>query len=251
MRRRGRSPGNRAVINALAGGYAAAGMPKEAVAIFRAEDLTHASPADYRAAIGSALAANDMKDAETWLRFGLDQFPRDPQMLVLAAKFETARGDVTRAAEYYRAALKVMPANDAGTVLTNELSMAPATVAAPLPNSRQPQGLSDLLAQPVNGTFANGTQQPASTQPYLPSYNMSPSAMPVPMLTPSYTPQAPATTTPQKNTTLKDYVPQSRLEGAPSSGLPGERVAPDSAERGEARGLSFLYAWRAGQRSRG
>jgi tetratricopeptide (TPR) repeat protein len=217
-------PGNRAVINALAGGYAAAGMPKEAVAIFRAEDLTHASAADYKAAIGSALAANDFKDAETWLRFGLDQYPRDPQMMVLAAKFEAARGDPTRAAEYYRAALKVMPANDSATVLANELSQA--TVAAPLPSSRQPQGLSDLLGQPENSNvYANGTQQPGATQPYLPSYNMSPSAAPVPMLTPpygapNYSPQnqAPATT-PSRTTTLKDYVPQSRLEGAPSAGL--------------------------------
>jgi tetratricopeptide (TPR) repeat protein len=215
-------PRNPMVINALAGGYAAAGRPKDAVAIFRAEDLTHASPADYKAAVGSALAANDLKDAETWLRYGLDQYPRDAQILVLAAKFETASGDPTRAAEYYHAALKVLPANDAGTVLTNELSMAPATVAAPLPNSRQPQGLSDLLAQPESGNvYANGMQQPASTQPYLPSYNMSPSAMPIPMLTPSYTPQiqAPATTTPQKSTTLKDYIPQSRLDEAPAAGL--------------------------------
>jgi len=39
-------PGNRTVINALAGGYAAAGRSKDAVAIFRAEDLTHASAAE-------------------------------------------------------------------------------------------------------------------------------------------------------------------------------------------------------------
>jgi len=61
-----------------------------------------------------------MKDAETWLRFGLDQFPRDPQMMVLAAKFETARGDPQRAAEYYRAALKIMPRSDAESVLATE-----------------------------------------------------------------------------------------------------------------------------------
>jgi predicted Zn-dependent protease len=217
-------PGNRTVINALAGGYAGAGMPKEAVAIFRAEDLTHAEAADYKAAVGAALAANDMKDAETWLRYGLDLYPRDPQMLVLAAKYEAAEGDPQRAAEYYRAALKAMPANDAGTTLANELSRAPATMAAPLPNSRQPQGLSDLLA-PANGSvLANGVQQPATIQPYLPSY-MSPNTAPVPLLAPQYQPPttvpAPA---PAKSTTLKDYVPKTQLEGAPAPGLRSEAV---------------------------
>jgi len=226
-------PGNRTVINALAGGYSAAGMPKEAVAIFRAEDLTHASAADYKAAIGSALAANDMKDAETWLRYGLDLYPRDPQMLVMAAKFETARGDAQRAEEYYHAALKVMPRNDAGSTLAMELSQAPATVPAALPNSRQPQSLSDLLGQPGGG-YANGAPQP-STQPYLPSYNMGPGAAPVPLLAPEYGPnytpqtQAPAMQTTPKNTTLKDYVPQSRLEGEPADGLVSE-AAPLSAQ---------------------
>jgi tetratricopeptide (TPR) repeat protein len=231
-------PGNRAVINALASGYAAAGMPKEAVAIFRTEDLTHASPADYKAAIGSALAANDLKDAETWLRFGLDQFPRDPQMMVLAAKFEVARGDPVRAAEYYHAALKVLPL-DSGTVLANELSRTPATVVAPLPNSRQPQGLSDLLAQP--DVYANGTQQQPS--PYLPSYNFNPNAVPVPLLAPQYAPgyapqnQMPAAA-PQKNTTLKDYIPQSRLESEPAQLRELHQSAQSVAEHGAYR--SFI-----------
>jgi len=233
-------PGNRTVINALAGGYAAAGRAKEAVAIFRAEDLTHATAADYKAAIGSALAANDMKDAETWLRYGLDQFPRDPQMMVLAAKFETVRGDPQRAEEYYHAALKVMPNSDAGTALAGELSQA--TVVAPLPSSRQPQGLSDLLGQPDSSIYAHG-MQPGATQPYLPSYNMNPA--PVPLLTPygpsgpSYMPQtqAPATTTPPKNTTLKDY-PQSRLENVPSTVRELHQSAQSMAEHGAYR--SFI-----------
>ena len=96
-------PGNPTVIKALASGYASAGMPKEAIAIYRAEDFTNAPVADYRSAVGAALAANDLRDAEIWLRFGLERFPKDAPLLVLAAKFEQARGDANRAGAGNRA----------------------------------------------------------------------------------------------------------------------------------------------------
>ena len=97
------------VIKILAAGYATDGQSRKAVAIWKAQDLKTGSVTDYRAAIGAALAANDQNDAETWLRFGLDQYPQDPDLLILGAKFEQARGDNSRAADYYRASLKAMP----------------------------------------------------------------------------------------------------------------------------------------------
>src|ERR1700678_1233184 len=81
-------PDNPTVIKALANGYARAGQPNEAVLIYKAQNMSSASAADYEAAVGAALAANDGKDAETWLRFALRAYPSDPQVLILAAKFE-------------------------------------------------------------------------------------------------------------------------------------------------------------------
>ena len=213
-------PGNPAVLRALATGYASAGMPKEAVAIFRSQNMSTATAGDYRSAIGAALTANDMKDAEVWLRFGLDQYPRDPDMLKLAAQFEQARGNANRAAEYYRAALAVMPPSDPGTELAGELSQPMPKMAAPLPSARQPADLATMLSEPDSTAPMYGA--PQAPRPYLPSYGSGAGNAPVQLNNsmpgggamgapqPAY-PQAPPAE-PSHNSRLKDYVPQSRLE---------------------------------------
>lgn len=168
-------PGNPSVARALGTGYANAGMPKEAVSIFRSQDLSTASADDYKAAAGAALSANDLKDAEVWLRFGLEQYPRDPQMLNLAGKFEAQRGDANRAAEYYRAALKLMPAGDPGMELAGELHQPMPAMTRPSTREAQQQDLASLLGQP-DPTTAAGTQR---SQPYLPSFGGGASTAPV------------------------------------------------------------------------
>lgn len=165
-------PDNPGVYKALASGYLRAGLPKQAVAIFKTQDMTTASSSDYKAAIGSALAANDSKDAETWLRFALEQYPRDSQVLSLAARFEQARGDSNRAADYYKASLAAMPPPDPGAELADELSrpvaaMRPPTVA-------QQQDLASLLAPGTDATTAPGNVtvvDETPSRPYLPSYS--------------------------------------------------------------------------------
>ena len=159
-------PDNPAVIKALAGGYVRAGLPKQAVMIFRSQDMTSASASDYKAAVGAALAANDLKDAETWLRYGLEQYPHDGQMLNLAARFEQARGDSGRAAEYYRASLAAMPEPDPGAELANVLSQPSPLNPRALPTQSQSQGLAALLAPGADATAA-----PQPQKPYLPSYS--------------------------------------------------------------------------------
>ena len=62
---------------------------------------------------------------------------------MLGAKFEQARGDSGRAAEYYRASLAAMPPGDPGAELANELSQ-PLPVAR-LPKPAEPQDLATLL----------------------------------------------------------------------------------------------------------
>ncbi len=102
-------PNNLTVRKAVAGGFARVGRAREAVAIFKTVPMQDASAGDFEGAIGAALAANDKNQAEIWLRQALDRFGTDPAILELAARYEQARGDNERAADYYRAALAVMP----------------------------------------------------------------------------------------------------------------------------------------------
>jgi cellulose synthase operon protein C len=153
-------PDNPAVLRALASGYARAGLPKQAVLIFKSQDMTTATASDYKAAVGAALAAGDMKIAETWLRYGFDKYPKDSEILALAAKFEQARGNTNRAADYYRASLAALPPRDPAAELAAELSQPQAM--ASLPNPSHPKDLASLLSTP---------DSTAPVQPYLPSYN--------------------------------------------------------------------------------
>ena len=221
-------PGNSGVIKALAGGYSRAGMQKQAVAIWKSMDMTQAPAADYKAAVGAALASGDSKDAENWLRFGLNQYPKDAQLLVLGARFEQARGDVNRAADYYRASLAAMPAADPAGELASELSRPGPD--APLPGSRSGQDLSTLLAPGMasNDQAVSVQQQTARpSQPYLPGGGPSNANVPVPLgpeyqYNPSAEPTvpgygtnpvpSPAVSAPATKTRLRDYVPQASVD---------------------------------------
>ena len=153
-------PDNPAVLRALASGYVRAGLPKQAVLIFKSQDMRTATASDYNAAVGAALAAGDMKIAEAWLRYGLDKYPKDSEMLALAGKFEQARGNTNRAADYYRASLAALPPRDPTADLAAELSQ-PQTMAS-LPTPSHPKDLASLLSTPDLTT---------PTQPCLPTYN--------------------------------------------------------------------------------
>ena len=212
-------PNNPGVLRALASGYARAGLPKQSVAIYKTQDMTAATASDYKAAVGAALASNDQKQAETWLRFGLDAYPRDAQMLTLGAKFEQAHGNSGRAADYFRASLAALPPGDPGSELAGELTLPlPATR---LPSPAQPQDLATLLG----GGNANTPDSAASAlpaqpeHPYLPSYNnlsgqapvsvgsgyTGQNVVPAYMGNPAPRPNSPVSTRPS---TLRDYAPQ-------------------------------------------
>jgi len=102
-------PDNLAVRKAVAGGYVRVGRAKESLALFKTIPMQDATSGDFQGAIGAALAANDRAEAEIWLRQALDRYPRSPAILSLAARYEQARGDNQRAADYYRASLAAMP----------------------------------------------------------------------------------------------------------------------------------------------
>ena len=203
-------PDNPEVIKILANGYASAGMPKQAVAIWKSEDLKTAPVTDYRAAVGAALAADDERDAETWLRFGLDQYPKDSDLLLLAARFEVARGDNNRAADYYRVALRAMPASDPGTELSTELGR-PEPMSNGTPSSaRAGQDLATLLATKDDAPVQQ-TMQPAMQRPsYLPSDAGAGSGAPIQMYSPGNS---------------DNVVPSYMSNPAPSSGAPAAAPA--------------------------
>lgn len=157
-------PDNAAVLRALAAGYARAGLPKQAVNIFKSQDMTSATASDYRSAVGAAIAAADLKTTETWLRFGLDAYPRDAALLSLGAKFEQARGNSSRAADYFRASLAALPPADPGAELAGQLSQPAPAVR--LPGSSGPQDLATLLGASIDAPEIRS--QPA--RPYLPNY---------------------------------------------------------------------------------
>ena len=214
-------PENPGVLRALAAGYARAGLPRQAVTIFKAQDMTAATSSDYKSAVGAALASGDVKDAEAWLRYGLDAYPKDAQMLTLGAKFEQARGNSGRAADYFRASLAALPPGDPGSELATELSQ-PVTVAR-LPSATQSQDLASLLSSGMDSPASAdaATQNAEASRPYLPSYNNltgeapvqlpgasyngTSAAVPGYMANPGYrTNQQPAS----NRSTLKNYVPQ-------------------------------------------
>ncbi len=210
-------PDNPGVLRALASGYARAGLPKQSVAIFKSQDMTSASASDYKSAVGAALAAGDTKIAETWLRYGLDAYPKDAEMLNLGAKFEQARGNSSRAADYYKASLAALPPGDPGAELANELSQ-PMPVTR-LPKPAEPQDLATLLSSPDAADAVSQPTQPSP--PYLPSFTNSYGQAPVQVNngsvyngTSSVVPQYmanPDSRSPQQGSggsTLKDYVPQ-------------------------------------------
>ena len=160
-------PDNPAAIKALAIGYQQAGQPHQAVLIYKAQNLSKASAADYQAAVGAALAAGDNKDAEIWLRYALAAYPSDPQILMLGARFEQARGDTARAIKYYRASLKAMPPAPSVPKLAAELGLPASSAPASLPSPAQPQDISILLAPDSSDWPSPAPAGPV--QPYAPS----------------------------------------------------------------------------------
>jgi tetratricopeptide (TPR) repeat protein len=159
-------PDNMDVRKAVAGGYARVGRAKESVAIYKTIPMQDATPGDFEGAVGAALAANDKVQAEAWLRQALERYPKDGSILSLAARFEQARGDNQRAADYYRAALAAMPKRSPTEKLAHELSYPDEDTHA-----RRAITAGDLqrLLDPDNEPFARTMKLPP-----LPAYGADP-----------------------------------------------------------------------------
>jgi tetratricopeptide (TPR) repeat protein len=169
-------PDNMSVRKAVAGGYAQVGRAHEALVLFKSVPMQDASAGDFRGAVGAALGANDRAQAEVWLRQGLDRFPRDAGILQLAARFEQARGDNQRAADYYRASLAALPPASPVDRLAHELVNPEQDTRAH--RASTPADLQRLL-DPENEPFQKTTKLPP-----LPAYGADPYAGSAPVVLP-------------------------------------------------------------------
>lgn len=159
-------PDNITVRKVLAGGYVRTGQAKEALAIYKSVGMQDASAADFQGAIGAALSANDKIQAEAWLRQALERFPKDASILAMAARFEQARGDNQRAADYWRASLAAMPTASPTDRLAHDLAYPDVSKTGR--KARTPADLQQLL-NPENEPFSKTTKLPP-----LPSYGPDP-----------------------------------------------------------------------------
>jgi cellulose synthase operon protein C len=226
-------PDNTQVKKVLAGGYLRTGQTREALAIYKSVGMLDASAADFQGAIGAALAANDKTQAEAWLRQALDRFPNDAAILGMAARFEQARGDNQRAADYWRASLAAMPAASPTDKLAHV--MAYPDVSTKTHKATTAADLQQLL-NPDNEPFAKTTKLPP-----LPSYGPDPYngrapvviGQPQPAVQQSPSIAVPTTTDvpisaapPSHSTTIPVPVPQAR---GPDATQPANNTATTTA----------------------
>jgi tetratricopeptide (TPR) repeat protein len=226
-------PDNLTVRKAVAGGYLRVGRAKESLQIFKQIDFQDASAGDFQGAIGAALTANDKGQAETWLRQALDRYPHDSAILALAARFEQARGDNGRAADYWRASLAAMPTVSPTDRLAHELNHPEAIK----PNNRAatPNDLAHLLSPDADATPNSGKS--GRPLPPLPAYGQDPydprapiliNPSPQPGTTPGSLPVYPVPTTTTAPLPAYEITPTPRPQPGPSSQLlPDLRLPPE------------------------
>ena len=226
-------PDNLTVRKAVAAGYLRIGKSKESLLLFKKIDLQDANAADFQGAIGSALAANDKAQAEQWLRQGLERYPRDSAILALAARFEQARGDNARAADYWRASIAAMPEVTPTDKLAHTL-MTPEQVRR---GPATPTDLANMLNPDRDPSVKSRNSGPLL--PPLPSYGPDPYSpgAPVILTTPPPVPgsgTAPVTapTYPAPSTTTAPIpVPQSDLNPSSQPASSGAATKPGTSKK--------------------
>ena len=126
-------PDNLIVRRAVASAYARVGRYGESLTLFKGVSMEDATSGDFQGAIGAAFSVTDMAQAEAWLRMALARYSNDPQILGLAARFELARGNAQRAADFWRASLAAMPPGSVVQGLDRGLVYPPGAYRTPAP----------------------------------------------------------------------------------------------------------------------
>jgi hypothetical protein len=167
-------PDNMDVRRAVAGAYAKVGKASDSVALFKSIPMQDATSGDLQSAIGAALAAPDLPQAEIWLRQALGSFPADPRILSLAARFEQARGNNQRATDYWRASLAAMPPGSAAEHLDSGVVNSPSSFETTSPAGLPHLDLKRLLDPREDTSDKSGKLPPLPSYPS--SNNHPPSA---------------------------------------------------------------------------
>ena len=212
-------PDNLTVRKAVAGGYARVGRAKESLALYKAIPMQDATSGDFQGAIGAALQANDRTQAELWLRQALDRYTRDPAILALAARYEMARGDNQRAAEYWRASLAAMPATTPVDRLAHELVYPEQDVRA-----HRAVTAADLhrLLDPNDEPFAKTTKVPP-----LPAYGFDPYQGSAPVVPSQTAPQQTPSATGNNASSTSDTQPANLPDSNPAVRIIPSTQAPN------------------------
>jgi tetratricopeptide (TPR) repeat protein len=220
-------PDNMNVRRAVAGAYGKVGRAADSLALFKTIPMDDASAGDFDAAIGAALGATDMAQAEAWLRIALGRYPNDPQILGLAARFEQARGNSQRATDFWRASLAAMPPGASVERLDSGLLYPPGTYKAPGPGDLK--RMLDPRSEPPQRVTKTGA---------LPSYGAEPSSRYLPSV------PAPPASVPQRNQWIQAPSGNPLPLPAPQMNNPGTTPGPQSSvpnQQGETLRNAPLY----------
>ncbi|MGA3332979.1 MAG: cellulose synthase subunit BcsC-related outer membrane protein [Terracidiphilus sp.] len=215
-------PDNLSVRFAAAAAYARIGRAQDALALYKSIPMSNAGSGEFQGAIGAALAAKDMAQAEIWLRVALNRFPSDPNVLGLAARFEQARGNNVRAGEFWRAALAAIPPGSAMNSQESGFDVATGLSSAPGPGETRRLLDPRLDAHPSAEEIAP-----------LPSFKpQTPAPAPIETLPPAATGQ-PQISAPSRNPLPLPYM-GSNPDYAPSEQGTAPVYAPHGASRNTA-----------------
>ncbi len=221
-------PDNMNVRRAVAGAYARIGRATDALALYKAIPMGDATPGDYSGAITAAITARDMAQAESWLREAMARYPKDPQVLGLAAQFEQARGNDERATEFWRAAIAAMPPGSEIKPLPSLLPGAAGYYQAPAPGDSK--RLLDPRFSPLPGaTDAAPLPSYASPAPVSPVAQPSASTQPTPWISQPAGPPLPLPS--QLSAAPSDLSSGSDLPAQPTvrAALPGGQLPQGAA----------------------
>ena len=232
-------PNNVNVLRAVAGAYAKIGRYGESLTLYKSVSMEDATPGDFKGAINAAFSVTDMAQAETWLRVALARYPGDPQILGLAARFELARGNPQRAADFWRASLATMPPGSVVEGLEHGLLYPPGAFRTPAPGelkhmldprndpplkSNKIPPLPAYSSKPVNGGTtglpAPSTVIPQQSVPPASLWLDAPSARPLPVIPPVISNPSPGIAPSVQETVPRNapiYVPQSSTHDRPAS----------------------------------
>jgi len=145
-------PGDPQVRAALSAFYMRRHEYYKALNVYLASGMAEAQAADYRAAAAAALAAHKTEMADQFLQNGLQQWPRDPELLHMSAKQAASKGNYKEAERDLNLALSAMRSGEG-----KSRSASPQSIVARAPNPAQATGDSFGASSQSTGSTSSDT----------------------------------------------------------------------------------------------